>query len=198
MTEPGPFALADRFLEQTFDKVVQSEPEPAGRRFEDCSFLECRFSGPALRAASFINCSFQGCDLSNWDVTGLRFVGAQFKGSKLVGIDWTKTNRDPLTAFNFEECLLDYGDFSRLKLVKFQLIRCSVKGVNFERTNMAGADCRGSDFGDSVFVETDLSKADFREARGYSFDPRTNKIRAAHFSAPEALNLLTAMELKIE
>ncbi len=198
MTEPDAFSSADRFSEQSFAKLTLSSPDPAGRRFEDCRFVDCQFSGPALRGAAFLNCAFQGCDCSNWDVTGLRFVGVLFEGSKLVGIDWTKTNRDPLTAFNFEECLLDYGDFSRLKLPKLKLVRCSVKGVNFERTSMLGADCRGSDFSESVFSETELTKADFRDARGYALDPRTNKVKAARFSAPEALNLLAAMEVIIE
>ena len=198
MTELGSLTLADSFAGQNFAKLILGAAEPTDRRFEDCRFSECRFSGPALRGAAFIRCSFEGCDLSNWDVTGLRFIDVKFRSSKLVGIDWTKANRDPLTAVNFEECLLDYGDFSRLKLPGLQLLRCSVKAVNFDGTIMTGADCRGADFAESVFNQTDLTKADFREARGYAIDPRVNKVTGASFSASEALNLLSVMGVIIE
>lgn len=193
-----PFAERDVFSEETFSGLTLAGPEPRSRRFEECRFVECKISGSAFRVGSFLHCVFENCDLSNWQVEGLRFINVRFKGSKLVGFDWTRVKPDPLTSVNFEDCALDYSDFSRFRLKDGLLKGCSVREVNFERTDLTGADCRDSDFTGSAFSNTNLTKADFRGARGYGIDARTNRLKGAKFSLPDALGLLEALEVVVE
>ena len=193
-----PFAGRDLFNQETFVGLNLAGPEPRGRRFEDCRFVDCRFSGTAFRVGSFLQCSFENCDLSNWQVEGLRFVEVSFKASKLVGFHWDSVKPDPLTSVSFEDCALDYSDFSRFRLKDSRLKGCSVREVNFERADMTGVDGRDSDFSGSIFSNTNLTKADFRGARGYAIDARTNRLKGARFSLPDALGLLEVLEIKVE
>lgn len=193
-----PFAGRDLFSEETFSGLSLSGPEPRSRHFEDCRFVECRITERAFRVGSFLHCVFENCDLSNWQIEGLRFVDVRFKSSKLVGLDWTSVKSDPLTSVGFEDCALDYADFSRFRLKDGLLKSCSVRDVNFSRTDLSGADCRDSDFTGSTFDETNLQKADLRGARGYGIDARRNRVKGARFSLPDALGLLEALEVKVE
>ena len=193
-----PFGARDVFSEETFSGLTLAGPEPRNRRFEDCRFVDCRISGSAFRVGSFLHCSFESSDLSNWDVEGLRFVDVRFKSSKLIGFIWTSVKPDPLTSVGFVECALDYSDFSRFRLKDGMLKGCSVREVNFERADLQGVDCRDSDFSGSTFSNTNLTKADFRGARGYGIDARTNRLKGAKFSLPDALGLLEALEVKVE
>ncbi len=193
-----PFGDIEVFSEQTFSGLTLAGQEPRGRRFEDCRFVDCRISASAFRVSSFLHCSFEGCDLSNWLIEGLRFVDVGFKASKLVGLDWTRVRPDPLTSVNFDDCVLDYSDFTRFRLKAARLKACSAREVNFERTDLAGADCRDSDFSGSTFRETNLTKADLRGAHGYGIDARTNRVKGMKVSLPDGLNLLASMEIVIE
>ena len=194
----SPFDGSDLFSKQTFAGLTLAGPEPRNARFEECRFVDCKISGSAFRVGSFLQCAFENCDLSNWNIEGLRFVEVLFKGSKLVGFDWSRVKPDPLTAVNFEDCALDYSDFARFRLKDARLTRCSVREVNFERVDLTSSDCRDSDFSGSTFSNTNLTKADFRGARGYAIDARGNRIKGAKFSLPDALNLLQALEVVVE
>ena len=198
MVQADPFAGRDLFSAETFRGLTIDGPEPRGRRFEDCRFVECRITAGAFRLGSFLHCSFEGCDLSNWQVEGIRFVEVRFKASKLVGVQWSGVKPDALTSVRFEDCTLDYSDFSRFRLKDGLLKGCSVREVNFERADLSGADCGDSDFTGSTFNETNLQKADFRGARGYAIDARTNRLKGAGFSLPDALGLLEILEVKVE
>jgi uncharacterized protein YjbI with pentapeptide repeats len=103
-----------------------------------------------------------------------------------------------LTTVHFEDCALDYSDFSRFRLKNSVLKACSIREANFERADLSGADCRDSDFTGSTFSDTNLEKADFRGARGYGIDARRNRLKGAKFSLPDALGLLVALEIKVE
>ena len=48
------------------------------------------------------------------------------------------------------------------------------------------------------FAGCDLRKADFRGARGYQVQLRSNLLKAARFSLPEALRLLEELEIRID
>jgi uncharacterized protein YjbI with pentapeptide repeats len=193
-----PFAGRDLFSQEIFSGLTLGGPEPRNCRFEECRFVDCRITGNAFRVGSFLHCSFEGCDLSNWLVEGLRFVEVRFKASKLVGFQWATVKPDPLTMVRFEDCALDYSDFSRFRLKDGFLKGCSVREANFERTDLSGADCRDSDFSGSTFSDTNLQKADLRGARGYGIDARRNRLKGARFSLPDALGLLEALEVKVE
>jgi len=59
--------------------------------------------------------------------------------------------------------------------------------ANFDEVDLTG----------TIFHNSDLSKADFSNASNYDIDPKTNKIKKAKFSLPEALQLLRGFDITI-
>jgi len=60
--------------------------------------------------------------------------------------------------------------------------------ANFVRCNLVG----------TIFHNCDLTQADFSYAVSYAIDPRTNKLKGAKFTLPEAINLLQGFEIILE
>ena len=50
----------------------------------------------------------------------------------------------------------------------------------------------------TLFHNCDLSRSDFSGALNYSIDVRTNQVKQAKFSLPEAIALLQALDIRIE
>jgi uncharacterized protein YjbI with pentapeptide repeats len=73
-----------------------------------------------------------------------------------------------------------------------------LKECYFTNTILHGADFNEVDLSGSVFHNCDLSLADFTSAVRYEIDPRTNKLKNAKFSLPEALGLLRGLDVTIE
>ena len=46
-------------------------------------------------------------------------------------------------------------------------------------------------------MRTDLTGADFRDAKNYVIHPALNKLSKARFSLPDAMNLLYCMDIEI-
>jgi fluoroquinolone resistance protein len=67
------------------------------------------------------------------------------------------------------------------------------KNINSDR----GCDCRMTDFLNSTFSKTNLTKADFSKAKNYAIDYRINILTQAKFSLPEAVALLELLEIVI-
>ena len=70
------------------------------------------------------------------------------------------------------------------------MIDCRAHDADFQEVDLTSADFSQSDFQGTLFNNCNLSKADFRSSRNYQIDPRTNKVKAAKFSLPEAIGLL--------
>ena len=152
--------------------------------------------GLDLRDRKFIDCIFENCQLSSVKLDGA-VLQAFFKNCMLEGINFFTAKRS-LLSLAFESCLVRHSSFAELKLHNAKFTRCDFRNVDFSDADLTGADFSNSTFEDCVFRNTNLSKADFRGASGYFIDPTQNKIRGAHFSAPEVLNLLAPFEIEIE
>ena len=70
--------------------------------------------------------------------------------------------------------------------------------VDFSECNLAQADFSNTDLAAAIFQNTDLSQASFVNARNYIIDVRSNKVKKAKFSMPEALGLLYGLDVVIE
>ena len=53
------------------------------------------------------------------------------------------------------------------------------------------------DLSGTLFHQADLRKANFRGAKNYSLDVRTNKVEGAKFSFPEAISLLSSFGIDL-
>jgi uncharacterized protein YjbI with pentapeptide repeats len=178
-----------KFIEQEFSDI-------RGQEFEDVEFERCEFIGSNAREAKFIDCIFRGCALSS-----VKFDGAvlqtHFVNSKIEGINFFTAKREVLS-LSFEGCLIRYSSFAELKLKEIQFTNCTLDQVDFADTDLTQATFEGSTFNNCTFRNTNLTKAVFSGARGYSIDPRINKVKGAHFELPEVLGLLDSFDVHIK
>lgn len=164
--------------------------------FEDCSFSHCHFSGADLTGATFFSCRFESCDLSNALFQGARFRMPSFQDCKMLGLQWVHLT--DFVAPRFERCRLDFSNFSSLKLKKSEFLSCSLREVDFTQADLSETCFKESELLGTQFLNTNLAKADFRQAFHYSINPLNNKIKGARFSLPEACSLLEGLGIVID
>src|SRR5262249_18718875 len=144
----------------------------------------------------FLECAFEQSDLSNARLTGSTFRDVLFKDAKLLGINWTEATT--VAHLTFKSSVLSYGNMSGLDLRKLVLEDCVVREAELGGANLTEASCRGTDFAGTRFHKTNLTKADFRGARGYAIAPTDNVLKKAKFAFPEATALLLALGVEID
>ncbi len=196
---------------------IQSDSEFHGERFQrldfvgkdlreksfyECEFASCNFSESRLIGCKFDDCQFVECNLSTVRITASAFREVTFKLCKLVGIDWASahwpTPGMALTGLvEFDECILNSSSFFGLYLQELKLEACQAHDVNFTETDCEYASFMQTDFLNSTFHHTKLSKADFTDATNYLIDIATNKIIGAKFSLPEAISLLSSLHIEL-
>jgi len=164
--------------------------------FEECEFINCNYIDCKFDNCRFLNCTFNECDLSNMTPMNCQFREIKFIKSKAIGIDWTKAEK--IKELSFTECLINYSNFRLLKVPETKIIKCEAKEIDFIETDMNSGNFTDTDFENSVFFKTNLTKADFRGATNYSVDINTCNLKEAKFSLPEALSLLSNLDIIIE
>jgi fluoroquinolone resistance protein len=186
------------FNDQTFSNVECQRQEIRDKEFFHCTFVQGSFQETAFTRCRFSDCTFQGCDLSLIKVTDCGFTNTRFQDSQLIGVNWTEaawSRTGFLNPIGFVRCAISYGTFMGLALKKLTLRGCVARDVDFSEANLTQADCTGTDFVDSRFWHTNLSKADFTGAINYAIDPTLNVVKKAKFSLPEAMSLLYSLDI---
>ncbi len=169
--------------------------------FYDCHFVDCNFREAEIAECKFHDCTFQRCDLSLVNWADSSFQGCNFQDSKLIGVDWTFVAWNKFikeAPVRFEACVLDYGTFMGLELLRLTAVSCSIKDVDFSGANLTEANFKGSTFTKSQFRNTTLTKANFQQAKEYTIDIRSNDVSKAKFSMPEAVALLHSLDIVLE
>jgi fluoroquinolone resistance protein len=115
---------------------------------------------------------------------------------KIAGAEFFKCEKTFFSA-NFKNSLLQYCNFSDLNMKNSSFKGSKLKDSHFTNTILKGADFSDVDLSGTVFHNCDLCNADFSSAVQYDIDPRTNKIKKAKFSLPEAAGLLRAFDITI-
>ena len=169
-------------------KTYSSRDDLKNASFENCIFEKCDFKEAALDYSKFVDCKFISCDLSNVSMRNARMRDCTFDLCKLLGIQWVLL--DDVTNPSFKNCILDYGNFTGLKLKKCSCLQSSLRDVDFSQADLSESVFRESDCLNARFEQTTLIKADFRAATNYLINPIENKVKGAKFSMPEAQGLL--------
>lgn len=164
--------------------------------FTRCTFKKCKFNSAMLMKCRFEDSVFQECDLSIMNIEYSAFNSVTFKNSKVLGVNWTKA-LSPIDV-NFSSCNINLSSFFGLNLSRIIIEECQAKEVDFAETNMTKANLRSSDFTKSRFLKTKLTGADLRNAINYTIDPTCNNIKKAIFSLPEAIGLLSYLDIVID
>jgi len=119
-----------------------------------------------------------------------------FNNSKAVGVNFSSCNG--LSSLIFKACLLDYSIFQGVEIPSLKMENSSLKDTDLSESKLVNACFSGCNLQNAIFNSSDLSKADFRNAKNYYLDPQYTKIRNAKFSMPEAMSLLSALEIIVE
>jgi uncharacterized protein YjbI with pentapeptide repeats len=186
----------DTYSLETFLKLVLTEEIIESKVFEECEFTDCIFTGCRFEKCRLLNCKFEKCDLSNIIPMNSEFREVKFANCKAIGIDWTRAGK--IKELSFSESLVNYSNFRLLKLPKTVLKKCEVKDADFIETDLKDSDLAGSDFENSIFFKTDLSGVDLTHATNYAIDINSNTLKKTRFSLPEALSLLSNLDIIVE
>lgn len=192
---------------QQYERVTFTAEAMPGQTFTRADFIACHFDRCIFTECAFSHCSFTdcrltGCDLSLAHVPGSRFTDTRFQACKLLGVDWTKAGDAVISklflSVHFDDCLLNYATFFGLTLRRGRFAGCIAREVDFREADLTETICMATDFTGSKFHHTNLTKADFRHATGYTINPATNTVTKARFSLPEAVSLLSGFDISIE
>lgn len=183
----------DSHYKETFSGLTLTNEKIKDKEFEDCIFEKCIFIECEFNVCRFLDCNFSGCSISANKPFNSQFTNIVFKDSKIMGFDWTKARNVRL--LSFERCDISYSNFSYLKLPELKLIDCIAHEVNFNETDLTSGVFTKTDFSNSIFSSTNLTKADFRKAFNYGIDFNFNTLKKAKFSLPEAMSLLTSLDI---
>jgi uncharacterized protein YjbI with pentapeptide repeats len=187
---------ADSYYKKTFTGLTFTNAKIQNKEFEECFFEKCIFIECIFDKCRFIDSSFMGCSMSAIKPFNSQFINIVFKDSKIMGFDWTKTQNTRL--LSFERCDISYSNFSYLKIPEIKLLECVAKEVNFNEADLTNAVFTKTDLSNSIFSNTNLTKADFRKAFNYSIDFKFNNLKKAKFSLPEAIALLTSLDIILD
>jgi fluoroquinolone resistance protein len=183
------------YVDRAFDAIDLKKVVISQSEFQSCDFNRCNLSQSVFIGCRFDDCTFQACDLSLVKFKEVHLRNSTFVGSKLVGIDWTGIAKT--FSADFSDCVLNLSNFSAMNLKKRKIVNCIAHEVSFAECNMTECDCKLTDFAGSVFSKTNLTKANFTDARNYTIDVRANTTTKMKLSLPEALSLLETLGIII-
>jgi uncharacterized protein YjbI with pentapeptide repeats len=186
----------DEIYEKTFDHLDASQETVWQKEFDQCTFKNCNFYETVFINCIFTDCKFENSDLSMVDWQGSRLRSSAFKTCKLVGIKWDSAGW--LKFINFKECVLNYGAFMQLDLTDIEMTGCQIYEALFAECNLSDAKFNRSDLTGTRFNYCDLSGADFRQAKNYVIDIKTNQIEKGHFQMPDAIGLLMGLGIHLD
>ena len=165
--------------------------------YEDCSFINCDFSGSNLSRFQFMNTEFKDCNLSNVKLYDTIFQEVKMTNCKLLGLQFDTCDGLGFLV-NFDNCVLNHSVFYQMRLKKASFKNCQLQEVDFSEADLETTIITNCDLLGATFERTNLTKADLRESSNYTIDPDGNNIRGARFSLPEVLRLLDKYRIEIE
>jgi fluoroquinolone resistance protein len=184
------------YYQEKFSKLTLTKEVFNSLSFEDCEFSNCSFIECKFEMSKFLNCVFRECILSAVNPVDCRFNEVKFFGSKVIGMDWTKAHK--VRDLEFVQSQINYSNFRFLVLPKIKISQCEAKEVDFIEADLSGADFQDTDLEKSRFFKTNLSEANFKRARNYFIDVKTNTLKKTCFSMPEAMNLLHGLDIILD
>ena len=188
------------YTEQVFKDIHLDGERLTESECYDCTFTGCSFVEATLKRCRFVDCTFRDSDLSLVQVPDSVFAGVRFEACRLVGIDWTQASWSDVRLgepLRFVDCDLNHSTFIGLALQGLILRDCRAVDVDFREADLTRATFAGTDLAASLFLQTDLTRADLSRARNYHISPSANTLTGAKFSLPEALALLYSMDIEL-
>lgn len=194
----SPIRSGTEHANQVFRGVRLERAELVSGEFDECTFIRCSFVESVFQECRLVDCVFEQCDLSLIRLPGSTFCADRFEDSKLTGVNWTDAHWPEVRLWEpigFTRCLISHSTFMGLDLARVRITDCIAQDVDFREADLSQADFAGTDLSGSLFLNTNLTEADLSCAMNYRIDPRTNTLKAARFSLPEAISLLQDLDI---
>lgn len=185
------------FEDKTFSNIDFTEKGLPGKEFERCTFKQCHFSACDLSEMMFTECRLESCDLSMSIINNTALQDVYFINCKMLGLRFDTCNPF-LFAVKFNNCVLNFSSFYKMKLKEIRFTTCLLHEVEFTETNLSEAVFDECDLSNAVFENTNLEKADLRTAVNFFIHPETNRISQARFSSQNLSGLLYRYNIIIE
>ncbi|MBH0045460.1 pentapeptide repeat-containing protein [Pseudoalteromonas sp. NZS11_1] len=190
----------NQYFDEQFDALQYAEQLTENSEFEECIFIDCDFSDGQFKNCRFIECSFKNCNLSSlkWNYSSLEnvsFSHCKLNSLQWADVDWPALSINAPVSFNY--CELSNSSFFELTLKALKLTHCFAKNVDFRHADLSGSIFTGTDFRDSEFFQTNVTKCDFVGATAFNIDLNNNMLANAKFDRFEALNLLTSLNIEL-
>ncbi len=173
-----------------------SDLEPEGAEFDHCVFENCIFNNSELSSKNFIDCSFENCHFSLTKIINTVFQDTEFKDCKILGLDFSVCNPYIFTPA-FLNCIINYSNFSSLKMQNTGFSSCQIKETDFSNSNIKNGKFDNCDLGGSIFYHTNLNNVSFQTAYNYTIHPEDNSITGAEFDINGLPGLLAKYKIKI-
>lgn len=185
----------NNYYQEKFSDLKLEKEKVFEIEFENCEFINSSFLETQFSNCKFIDCHFLNCLLSAPNLTNSSLVNTTFTNTKAIGIDWTKALR--IETVNFFDSQINYSNFRQVDLTFSKFENCEAFEVDFTESNLTNSSLVGTDFKQAVFNKTNLSRANFQSATNYYIDIKNNTLKKAQFSLPEAINLLSSLDITL-
>jgi fluoroquinolone resistance protein len=188
------------YQSEHFKNIECDDAKVNASEFVECLFEKCDFSEVVFDRCKFVDCEFIQCNLSNAKLCFSKFSEVCFRDCKIIGVDWTQVAW-PRFAFGspikFFQSVLNDCSFYGLNLHELALEECKAHNVDFREGDFSNANFTYTDLTGSLFINTNLSSADFSTATHYDIDVLRNVIKKAKFSRFDAMRLLEGLDIEI-
>lgn len=185
------------FDDETFKGVDYTKKAIVKGEYDNCTFLNCNFSGIYASNIGFIECEFINCNFSNADIGNTAFKTATFIECKMLGLKFNKC--DPfLLILKFTNCQLNMSSFYQLSVPNTHFINCNLQEVDFTETNLSRAVFDNCDLKYAIFNETSLENANFATAYNFEINPSKNRMKKALFSNNNVIGLLKSFDILLD
>lgn len=188
------------YNEETFENKELASETVSDCKFIACKFKKCNLTGLKLNGCDFIECHFTDCYISIDDIKSSEAKYCEFDHTRLFSVNWSLLLAGGISEpiYRLTDCVLKYNQFSEMNFKKFSFAGNDILSSMFAECSMTEADFSGCNLEETEFFKCDLRKSDFRGAKGYLVDVLSSKVSGAHFSMPEATNLLRSLQIKVE
>ncbi len=180
------------FMSENYSDI----PLPKGE-YMNCIFSECVFLNADLAEIIFTSCEFEHCDLSMANLRETIFRKVKFKECKMLGLRFDHCDTFSIS-FQFENCMLNFSSFFKLKLKNILFANTKLNEVEFAQSDLTNAIFMNCDLDRANFQGTILENADLKSAFNFSINPETNRIKKAKFSTNNIAGLLDQYNITIE
>jgi fluoroquinolone resistance protein len=185
------------FSNKEFVSIDYSKIKFVIGEYDNCKFIDCKFSNSFLSESIFINCEFINVEFVKCNISAVVFRDTNFIKCNLSGIQFDTCNQ-LLLSFTFNKCKLNMASYYGMKLHRMEFNDCEMIEVDFGNADLTSSTFKNCNLNKAIFENTNLSKSDFRSAINYAIDPEQNKITQAKFSLPEVVGLLSNYNIIIE